>query len=138
MKTPLKLLLVSLFLAAASSRAGLSITVSPTEITNNYVGRILLSISNLSSAGVTVRVDRFLDVNSNGVVDANEWAGQSFFVTDGHEPLIGGVRNSNVPGDDDGLTNLTIQSHVAYPGADLTLEHIAGQYIYRVTDLGTG
>jgi hypothetical protein len=85
-----------------------------------------------------VRVDRILDVNSNGVVDGNEWVGQSFYVTDGQEPLIGGVRNSNVPGDDDGAANQAILSHVPYPSVNLTLEHISGQYIYRVTDLGNG
>jgi hypothetical protein len=138
MRIAIKLILACLLLGAWTLRAAPSITVSPTVITNNYVGTILLSISNLSSAGVTVRVDRFLDVNSNGVVDGNEWAGQSFYVTDGQVPLVEGVRNSNVPGDDDGLTNKTIQSHVPYPGVNLTLEHVSGQYIYRVTDLGNG
>jgi hypothetical protein len=140
MKTALKLVLAGLLLGAWTLHAGppLSITVNPTEITNNYVGSIQLSISNLSSAGVKVRVDRFLDVNSNGVVDGNEWAGQSFYVTDGQEPSIGGVRNGNVPGDDDGLANQTIQSHVPYPSVNLTLEHVSGQYLYRVTDLGSG
>jgi hypothetical protein len=139
MKKVIKLALACLLLRAwALHAAPLSVTVSPAAITNNYVGTILLSISNLSSNGAMVRVDRFLDVNSNGVVDTNEWAGQSFYVTDGQEPLIGGVRNSNVPGDDDGLTNQAIQTHVPYPGVNLTLDHIAGQYIYRVTDLGSG
>jgi hypothetical protein len=139
MKFSIKLVLACLVLGIAPLRAApLSLTLSPTAITNNYVGAILLSISNLSSPGAMVRVDRFLDVNSNGVVDGNEWAGQSFYVTDGQEPIIGGVRNSNVPGDDDGLANGTILSHVPYPSVNLTLEHIAGQYIYRVTDLGNG
>ena len=139
MKNIIKLVLACLFLDAWNlSAAPLSITVSPTVITNNYVGTILLSISNLSSAGVMVRVDRFLDADSNGVVNGNAWAGQSFYVTDGQEPIIGGVRNSNVPGDDDGSANGTILSHVPYPSANLTLEHISGQYIYRVTDLVSG
>jgi hypothetical protein len=137
MKTAIKLLLACLLLSARSLHAGpLSITVSPAVITNNYVGSIQLTISNLFAIGGKVRVDRFLDVNSNGVVDGNEWAGQSFYVTDGQEPLIGGIRNSNVPGDDDGLTNGTMQTHVPYPTVNLTLDHVAGQYIYRVTDLG--
>jgi hypothetical protein len=139
MKIAIQHLLAGLLLAASAVRAApLSITVSPTTITNNYVGTIQLSISNLSSAGVTVRVDRFLDVNSNGIVDANKWAGQAFYVTDGQEPIIGGVRNSNVPGDDDGLANQSILTHVPYPSGDMTVDHISGQYIYRVTDLGNG
>src|SRR5579863_6194966 len=138
MKFSIKLVLACLVLGAATLHAALSVTISPTAITNNYVGTILLSISNLSSAGATVRVDRFLDVNSNGIVDGNELADQSFYVTDGQEPIIGGVRNSNVPGDDDGQANQTILSHVPYPSVNLTLEHISGQYIYRVTDLSNG
>jgi hypothetical protein len=139
MKISIKSLLVCLLVVNWTLHAApLSITVSPTTITNNYVGTIQLSISNLSSAGVTVRVDRILDVNSNGIVDANEWIGQSFYVSDGQEPLIGGVRNSNIPGDDDGLANQSILSRVPYPSVNLTLEHISGQYIYRVTDLVSG
>jgi hypothetical protein len=139
MKNLIRPLLASLLLGTVALRAApLSITVSPTQITNNYVGSIQLAISNLSSAGAMVRVDRFLDVFSNGVVEPSYWPGQSFYVTDGQEPLIGGVRNSNVPGDDDGAANQTILTHVPYPGVDLTLEHISGQYIYRVTDLGNG
>jgi hypothetical protein len=127
-----------LFGAWTLHAAPLSITVSPTTITNDYVGTIQLSISNLSSAGVTVRVDRILDVNSNGIVDPGEWAGQSFYVTDGQAAVFGGIRNSNEPGDDDGLANQIIQSQVPYPGVNLTIAHISGQYIYRVTDLGNG
>jgi len=139
MKLTIQPLLAALLLGACALHATpLSITVSPTTISNNYVGTIQLSISNLSSAGVTVRVDRFLDVNSNGIVDASKWAGQSFYITDGRELLIGGVRNSNVPGDDDGLANQSIVTHVPYPSVDLTLDHISGQYIYRVADLGNG
>jgi hypothetical protein len=75
MKTAINLVLSCILLGAWNSHAAPSITVSSTTITNNYVGTILLSISNLSSAGMTVRVDRFLDVNRNGIVDGNEWAG---------------------------------------------------------------
>jgi hypothetical protein len=135
MKSATKLVLICLLFGARTLHAALSVTVSPTTITNNYVGTITLSIANLSSAGAKVRVDRFLDVNSNGVVDGNEWAGQSFYVTDGQLPIIGGIRNSNVPGDDDGLPNESIQTHVPYPNVNQTLDHLAGQYIYRVTEL---
>ncbi len=136
MKFAIKLVLSCLLLGARTLHAALSVTVSPPMITNDYVGTITLSISNLSSTGAKVRVDRFLDVNGNGVVDGNEWSGQSFYVTDGQLPVIGGIRNSNVPGDDDSLANQSIQTHVPYPNVNLTLDHIAGQYIYRVTDLG--
>src|SRR6185369_13389130 len=49
-------------------------------------------------------------------------------------PLIGGVRNINVPGDDDGATNGQIRVELNYPGIDETLDHIAGHYLYRLVD----
>lgn len=128
--------LAGLLFSAAAACAAPTITITPTVITNNYVGSIQLTISNLSSPGAQVRVDRFLDANSNGVISAYYWPGQSFFVTDGQEPTVGGVRNSNMPGDDDSQTNGVIVTHVPYPTPDLTLSHISGQYIYQVKDLG--
>ncbi len=139
MKIPAYAFLTGLLVsAAATAHAAPTITITPTTITNNYVGTIQLAISNLSSPGAQVRVDRYLDANSNGVISAFYWPGQSFYVTDGQEPTIGGVRNSNMPGDDDGQTNGSILTHVPYPTPDLTLEHISGQYIYRVKDLASG
>ena len=135
----MKLAVAALVLCGRAAWAGsLAVTVSPNSITNNYVGSITLTISGVSSNGATVRVDRILDVNSNALVDAYEFADDSYYVTDGQVPRIGGVRNSNVPGDDDGLTNGAIQCHKPYPGADRTVAGIAGQCIYRVTDLGNG
>jgi hypothetical protein len=137
MRISIHSLLAGLLLGAWTLHATpLSITVSPTTITNDFVGTIQLSISNLSSAGAMVRVDRFLDATSNGIVVANDFLVQSFYVTDGQEPLFDGVRNSNVPGDNDGLANQIIQCGVPYPSVNPTLSHVSGQYIYRVTDLG--
>jgi len=88
----------------------------------------------LTTAGETVRVERFLDVNTNGIIDTNDILVESYTVTDGQAFFIGGVRNRNVPGDDDGLTNSTMTVNVLYPGVNDTLNHIAGTYLVRVTD----
>src|SRR5438067_6554326 len=102
----------------SSARATVGLTVSPASITNDYAGKVTLTITGLS-AGKTVRVERFSDINSNGVVDAaTDSVFRSFTVTDGQLPIIGGVRNLNVPGDDDGATNGAIRVDLDSPGID--------------------
>src|SRR5712691_7509662 len=111
-----------------------SISVSPSTITNDFTGKIVLSISNLN-AGQTVIIEKFADVNGNGVIEpGQELMMQRFKVTDGTLPLIGGARNVNVPGDDDGAVNGRLRVELNYPGLDQTLDHIAGQFLYRLVD----
>ena len=87
-----KPLLAGLLLGAWTMHATpLSITVNPPTVTNNYVGSIVLSISNLSSPGAMVRVDRVLDVNSNGIIDSRmKWAAnRSLSPMDGNRSSAG-------------------------------------------------
>jgi hypothetical protein len=102
-------------------------------ITNDYVGKIVLTISNVAP-GQKVLVQRYADFNGNGSVDPQDWLVQAFPVRDGAVPLIGGVRNINVPGDEDGATNGQIRVVLNYPGLNQVLDHIAGQYIFQVVD----
>jgi len=44
------------------------------------------------------------------------------------------VRNSNVPGDEDGVTNGQMHVVVQYPVTSVTLEHIAAPYLFRLVD----
>src|SRR5260221_8253081 len=111
-----------------------SLTISPAIITNDFAGKIALSISNLN-AGQSVIIERFADLNGNGVIDpGQDLMMQRFKVTDGALPLIGGVRNGNVPGDDDGGTNGRVLVNLNYPGLNQTLDLIAGKYVYRLVD----
>jgi hypothetical protein len=111
--------------------AAIGFSISPSVFTNNYVGKINLSITNLTT-GMTVNVEVFADLNSNGIIDAGDLPIGSFQVTDGQVPLISGVRNLNVPGDDDGLTNGQILVQYNYPGAGGGIW--AGQFLFRVSD----
>lgn len=121
-----------------SVQATVGLTVSPSSITNDYVGKVSLTITGLS-AGQTVRVERLTDANGNGVVDAaTDGVTRGFTVTDGQLPIIGGVRNLNVPGDDDGLTNGQIRVDLDSPGIDLTDGTASGTFIYRVSDPANG
>ena len=57
----------------------------------------------------------------------------SFTVTDGAVTSIGGQRNFNVPGDDDGSADGSIDTLLTYPGVDGTKARIAGSFVYRAT-----
>src|SRR6185503_12947383 len=116
--------------------AGLS--VSPATVTNDFNGRITLLISNLPSPGRTVIVERYADFDNDGVADAGEPIIQSFRVTDGQVPTLGGVRNLNMPGDEDGAVNGTIRAELFSPGPDGTLDRIAGNFVYKVSDATAG
>src|SRR2546422_551410 len=117
-----------------SAQAAVGLSVSPANITNDYVGKVTLTMTGLS-AGQTVLVERFSDVNGNGVVDAaTDGAARSFTVTDGQLPIIGGVRNLNVPGDDDGVVNGQIRVDLDSPGIDIIFSTASGSFIYRVSD----
>ena len=121
-----------------SAQAAVGLSVSPANITNDYVGKVTLTMTGLS-AGQTVLVERFTDVNGNGVVDAaTDAVFRSFTVTDGQLPIIGGVRNLNVPGDDDGVVNGQIRVDLDSPGIDTIFGTASGSFIYRVSDPANG
>lgn len=74
-------------------------TVTPSAISNQYSGVITLQIGGLTN-GETVVVQKYVDANSNGVVDSGDWLVQQFLVTDNQAPsVIGGVTNINIPYD---------------------------------------
>jgi len=67
-------------------------------VSNTYNGTITLQISGLTNG--ECREDwKFLDANTNGVVDAGDLLVQGFRLTDGQAVVIGGVTNFDVPGD---------------------------------------
>jgi hypothetical protein len=109
--------------------AGLSIT--PNVVTNDAIGQINVTISGVS--GQTVLVEKFYDLNGNASVDAEDLLMQSFRVTDGLIPTLGGVTNLNVPGDADGTVNGQIQVQFDYPGRDSIYSRIEGLWLYRAS-----
>jgi hypothetical protein len=117
----------------SSTLAGPALTITPSAVTNDYVGTVSLHITGLTT-GETVRVEKFFDANGNGVIDPGELLVESFTVTDGQVPLIGGVRNSNVPGDDDGATNGQITINLFYPSLGTVADRISGNFLVRVSD----
>jgi hypothetical protein len=131
--TTLVAALVALPLCAAAlpgAAAAVSFNISPSTIANDYLGAITFTVTGITP-GQTVVVEKYADFNGNGSVDADEPLLDRFTVTDGHAPLIAGVRNLNVPGDDDGAENGNITATAFYTAATLT--GIAGTYVYGLS-----
>ena len=127
-------LVLSGLVSTAANLFAASLTVSPPLVMNDYVGQVSLAISGLTP-GKTVLVERFIDANGNGVVDAgDDVLIFSFKVTDGQVPLIGGVRNPNVPGDDDEATDGSIRVDLPFPNVDEVFSSAAVKFIFRVSD----
>jgi Putative Ig domain len=126
-----------LFVALAAGWGGGSawaqptFNINPTSVSNTYDGSITLQIAGLSS-GETVVVQKFLDLNANGVVDSNDLPVEQFDLTDGQPGMvIGGVTNFNVPGDFDGSVNGQITATLA-PDPEIP-QHIVGAYLFKLS-----
>ncbi len=139
MKLPLLSFKTALYLAVfqvglllcPTSHAAVTLTVTPAAVSNTYSGHITLQINGLAS-GDTVVVQKFLDLNTNGVVDASDWLVQQFNLTDGQAGMvIGGVTNFNVPGDID-TTAGQITAKLNFQNGDF-IQGIAGQYLFKVS-----
>ncbi len=126
------ILVGAIFFSMADAKAAVSLVVNPSAITNDFQGKITLAISNVATGG-TVTVQQYADLNGNGIIDSGEPLVLSFKVTDGQVPLINGVRNLNVPGDEDGLTNGQIRVELFVPSVDVALA-AAVKSIFKVTD----
>lgn len=120
------------FSLSTVAHAAVGFSISPSTITNDYVGEIALNITNLTP-GQTVTVGLYADLNGNGIVATNDPLTRSFPLTDGQVPLVAGVRNLNVPGDEDGLTNGQIRA-VSYVPSDSGGRIAAGKSIVEVSD----
>ena len=83
--------------------------VQPASVDTDYAGELTITIPNVPTGG-KVRLDKYLDQNENGLVDAGEMLTQSLELTDGYVQVIGGVRNTSVPGDEDGVANGVIRT----------------------------
>src|SRR5204863_3692018 len=107
---------------------------NPASISNTYSGSINLQITGLTN-GETVLLERYLDANANAAVDSGEPLVQSFKVTDGQVTAFGGVRDANIPGDEDGATN-SQASVIVYFSAAPEFGRGAGSYLFRVSSPG--
>lgn len=121
----------TLLLGAASAGFAQTLTVSPSSTSNNYTGVITLNITGLTN-GEKVSVERWLDLNANGVIDAGEPLMDAFKIADNDltNNVIGGVMDNNVPWDTN-TTNGSITTTLNFAG-NMAIENMVGHFIYRV------
>jgi hypothetical protein len=107
-------------------------TITPAAVSNTYSGTITLQITGLTS-GDTVVVQKFLDANTNGIIDGGDGIVQQFNLTDGQAGMvIGTVTNNNVPGDTDGAVNGQITAKLNFPNGDF-IQNLVGNYLYKLS-----
>ncbi len=105
-------------------------SVTPAAVSNTYTGTITLQIGGLTNTE-TVVVQKFLDLNTNGVIDGGDLLVQQFTLQDGTNLVIGGVTNFNVPGDLNAATG-AIAATLNFQGGDL-MQKIVGRYLYKLS-----
>ena len=127
----LSLFVLSLAVVPPARAAGnATLTIIPATVSNTYSGAITLLITNVPT-GHTVVVQKFLDRNTNGVIDGTDWLVQQFNLTEGTNFVINGVTNLNVPGDlKNNPTNIT--AVLNFQSGDF-MQNIVGQYLYRLS-----
>ena len=105
-------------------------TNTPAATSNTYSGFITLQIGGLTNLE-TVLVQKYIDANANGVIDAGDPLVQQFTLTDGTNFVIGGVTNFNVPGDMNSATG-AITTKMSFNNGDF-MQNLAATYLYKLS-----
>jgi hypothetical protein len=108
-------------------------TNTPAAVSNTYNGTITLLVGGLTNTE-TVVIQKFLDLNTNGVIDGGDILVQQFTLQDGINFAIGGVTNFNVPGDTNTTTG-QITATFNFQGGDFA-QNIVGSYLYKLSSPG--
>ena len=117
-------------LLCASVAQGVTIGVAPATVVETEAD---IEITVGAFGGTTaVRLQNFADLNGNGAVESGEPLVHQISLKDGQSMVIGGVRNVNVSGDEDGLTNGVIRTVVRLAQFP-ELGRLAGKYVLRAT-----
>lgn len=112
--------------------AAVTFTITPATVSNTYNGIITLQIGGLTNTE-TVIVQKYLDLNTNGIIDGRDWLVAQFTLTDGKAGMIiGGVTNANVPGDMDGAANGQITAVLNFANGDF-VQGIVGNYLFKLS-----
>src|ERR1035437_4682317 len=122
--------LASGLLIGHSALAAVTFTITPSAVSNTYSGLITLSIGGLTNTE-TVVVQKFLDLNTHGIIDGSDMLVQQFNLTDGTNFVIGGVTNFNVPGDLN-ATPGAITATLNFQNGDF-VQNIIGKYLYKLS-----
>ena len=121
------LLCAVIFVSSPKSTAAVAVSISPAVISNTYPGVITLNITGLTNFQ-QVKVQTYLDLNGNGVVDASDPLIDAFNLKESGVTTVGGITNLNIPYDSNSATD-TITATLSFA---LPLENLACQKIYRI------
>lgn len=122
--------------ASHAATAVITFTNMPSAVSNTYNGVITLQINGLTNGVTNVVVQKFLDVNTNGVIDRGDLLVQQFPLTVGQAPTFtNGTTTVTVtnfmPGDATTVTGL-ITAPLNFQNGDFA-QTLAGQYLYKVS-----
>lgn len=111
--------------------SAVTFTVSPAAVSNTYSGFITLQVTNIPT-GDTVVVQKFLDIDTNAVINGRDLLVQQFNLTDGQAGMvIGNVTNYNVPGDLNSATG-AITATLNFQNGDF-MQNLIGKYFYKLS-----
>jgi hypothetical protein len=116
--------------AGRNAQAAVAFTVTPSAVSNTFRGTISLQITGLTNTE-TVVVQKFVDLNTNGVIDGADTLVQQFTLQDGVISVIGGVTNLNVPGDLNSATG-AITAVLNFQNGDF-VQNLVAKYLYKVS-----
>lgn len=108
-----------------------SVLLTPSALTSTSTDSAVLQVKGMA-AGDSAIVERFVDANANGSVDAGDFLAEKFQVTSGQVASIGGGRNPFVPGDEDGAADGQISAKIT-PSTGAEFGRLAGAHILRVS-----
>src|SRR6267378_458333 len=119
--------------AGHNAHAAVAFTVTPSAVSNTYSGTITLQVTGLTNTE-TVVVQKFLDLNTNGVIGSADTLVQQFTLQDGVNSVIGGVTNRNVPGDLNSTTG-AITAVLNFQNGDF-VQNLVAKYLYKLSSPG--
>jgi len=134
------LVFLALWAAAATGRAATSavvtLTTTPSVVSNTFNGVITLQITGMTNGVTNVVVQKFLDVNTNGVIDSKDLLVQQFRLTAGRANRFTNgatvVTVTNFMPGDMSSTPGQITTPVNFQNGDF-MQTIVGQYLYKVS-----
>ena len=129
-------LIVLLVLWANTGRA-ITFTNFPAAVSNTYNGVITLQINGLPTGPASVVVQKYLDLNTNGIIDSGDLLVQQFQLIEGQAPTFTNgstlVTVTNfMPGDMLTSTTGQITAPLNFQDGDF-MQNLAGQYFYKIS-----
>ena len=134
------LVFLALWAGAVTGRGATSavvtLTTTPSVVSNTFNGIITLQITGMTNGVTNVVVQKFLDVNTNGVIDSKDLLVQQFQLTAGQASRFTNgttvVTVTNFMPGDMSSTLGQIVAPLNFQNGDF-MQTIVGQYLYKVS-----